>query len=87
MDDDLDYNLLALRQALWDVYAELGFDTDGDKTPAGVRDLRRLVVSAAKGLRSDYDAVLDEVDGLIKQTKQLPSAAKRLFTLSDMDRP
>jgi hypothetical protein len=78
MEDDLDYNSLALRQALWDVYAALGFDTDGDKTPAGVQDLRRVVVNAAKVIRSDYDALLDEVSGLIKQTKQLSSAAKRL---------
>ena len=77
MDDDLDYSAVALRQALWDVYAALGFDTDGDKTPAGVLDLRRVVVSAAKEIRSDYNAVLDEVDGLIKQTRKLPSAAKR----------
>jgi hypothetical protein len=53
-------------QALWDVYAALGFDTDGDKTPAarisgmGVAGFARSVVNAAAEHRreaeSDYEA-------------------------------
>lgn len=44
-----------LRQALWDVYAELGFDTDGDPTPAAVVNLIPMVVSAAKEHRTESD--------------------------------
>lgn len=52
----------SLRQALWDVYAELGFDTDGDKTPAAiVGDLGQMVVDAAKEYRKDNDEGLDEL--------------------------
>jgi hypothetical protein len=48
-----------LRQGLWDVYAALGCDTDGDPTPVAlVSDIVELVVNAAKEARRDYDAAL-----------------------------
>lgn len=51
--------LKRMRQGLWDVYAALGCDTDGDPTPiALVSDIVELVVSAAKEARQDYDAAL-----------------------------
>ena len=50
-----------LRQALWDIYAILGFDTDGDPTPAAVGHLADVVVGAAREFRSDYDDLLDEL--------------------------
>ena len=47
-----------LRQALWDIYGILGFDTDGDPTPAAlVTDIVPLVVNAAKEFRQDHDAL------------------------------
>lgn len=47
------------RQALWDIYEILGFDTDGDPTPAAVAsDLCKLVVDAAREFRADCE--LDE---------------------------
>lgn len=51
-----------LRQALWDVYAILGFDTDGNDTPFTKTDddLMRLVVDAAREHRQDYDAACEE---------------------------
>jgi hypothetical protein len=44
-----------LRQALWDVYAILGFDTDGNATPRSVVDLPNVVRRAAEEARADYD--------------------------------
>jgi hypothetical protein len=46
-----------LRQGLWDVYRNLGFDTDGDATPAAVvSDLVSLVVDASAEFRAESDA-------------------------------
>lgn len=44
-----------LRQGLWDVYATLGFDTDGDPTPAALSypDIVTLVLDAAKETREE----------------------------------
>lgn len=61
LDDPLDYDVVALRQALWDVYEILGFDTDGDKTPAAQMRLRKIVIDAAREFRKDYDEALDEI--------------------------
>lgn len=60
-DDHLDYDAGALRQALFDVYEALGYDTDGDRTPAGWKNLRKVVVNAAKEFRSDYEQALSEI--------------------------
>ena len=51
------------RQALWDIYGILGFDTDGDKTPDALKypPLTELVVNAAKESRQDYDNLLQEL--------------------------
>lgn len=55
--------LRAYRQALWDIYAILGADTDGDTTPDAVDgDLIALVVEMAQEFRADYDQALAEVD-------------------------
>lgn len=57
------------RQALWDVYRVLGFDTDGNETPrAVVSDLCKLVVDAAAEYRSEseFDAALT-----LARTKEL----------------
>lgn len=76
--DHLDYDVTALRQALWDVYAALGFDTDGDRTPAAVKNLRQLVVDAAKTFRQDYDQALSEIPP-VKPTmiEKMPELGKR----------
>jgi hypothetical protein len=50
-----------LRQALWDVYAILGFDTDGDKSPGSVCNLTGVVKDAAAETRQDME---DELNGL-----------------------
>ena len=48
-----------LRQALWVVYAILGFDTNGDATPdALVSDIAKLVTDAAKSFRAEYDEAI-----------------------------
>lgn len=46
-----------LRQGLWDCYAAMGADTDGDATPDALvfPHLSRLVLSAAKELMGDYE--------------------------------
>lgn len=47
--DELRAEIARLRQGLWDVYAILGFDTDGDKTPESLAsDIVKLVVDAAR---------------------------------------
>jgi hypothetical protein len=56
----LDHDSGALRQTLWDIYEILGFDTDGARTPAGVHDLRRVVLDAAHEFRKDHDELIDE---------------------------
>jgi hypothetical protein len=49
----------SLRQALWDVHAALGFDTDGDKTPdALVTPIGPMVVAAAEEFRRDYEEAI-----------------------------
>lgn len=52
--------IVRLRQGLWDVYAALGFDTDGDRTPAALAhpDIVTLVLAAANEARADYDEVV-----------------------------
>ncbi len=45
-----------LRQGLWDVFRELGGDTDGDPTPdALVSDIVPLVLELAKDVRKELD--------------------------------
>ena len=45
-----------LRQGLWDIFAALGGDTDGDPTPAAlVGDIVELVMVEARELRAAYD--------------------------------
>lgn len=51
------------RQALWDIYRILGFDTDGDATPAAVVcDLGTMVVEAAKEHRAEHDELIAQQD-------------------------
>ncbi len=55
--------ILRLRQALWEIYGILGFDTDGDPTPiALVGDIAALVVDAAKEHRKEYDDLLQPAE-------------------------
>lgn len=55
----------AAHQALWDVYAALGYDTDGDKTPAadiagsGPEPFCQMVVDAAKEHQHDAETEYD----------------------------
>jgi hypothetical protein len=52
-----------VRQGLWDVYRILGFDTDGNDTPASKGDrLVGLVVEAAQEARADWDQACAEAD-------------------------
>lgn len=49
-------------QALWDIYATLGFDTDGSSAPHWHGStLIRIAVEAAAEARTDYDELLREV--------------------------
>lgn len=51
-----------LRQGIWEAYAALGFDTDGQATPeALVSDIVALIVNAAMEFRKDYDEALQHV--------------------------
>jgi hypothetical protein len=59
--DGAEAKVTYLLQALWDVYGILGFDQDGDATPAAVKgDLADLVRNAAREARRDYDEALQE---------------------------
>lgn len=61
--DELRNQVEYLRQGLWDVYRELGFDTDGDPTPAAVQgDLVKLVVDATKEYRKDEEEGYDDLN-------------------------
>lgn len=53
--DSLRTEIERLRQGLWDVYAALGFDTDGDPTPRSLAypDIVTLVLNAAKEMRQE----------------------------------
>jgi len=53
-----------LRQALWDVYGILGFDQDGDRTPAACVDLIGTVVTAAKLERTEFECLLARIEQL-----------------------
>lgn len=54
-------------QTMWDMYREMGFDTDGNPGPGAViaggsaESYRRMMLDAAKEFRRDYDAALDEI--------------------------
>lgn len=56
---EADISVLHLRQALWDVYWALGFDTDRAATPVGVAELGAVVLRAAQDFRRDYDELQD----------------------------
>ena len=64
--DELAGEVSRLRQALWDIYAACGEDTDGDtEAPApGVwtPDIDTLALAAVKSLRRERDAVLQETE-------------------------
>ena len=54
----------ALAQSAWDALRILGFDTDGDKTPAafttlGYAQLGRTLIEVATDARACYDEALD----------------------------
>lgn len=53
----------SLRQALWEIYGILGYDTDGDKSPDHLifPTLEKLVVDAAKEFRAEYDELLAQL--------------------------
>ena len=45
-----------LEQALWDIYGILGYDQDGDPTPAACKEgLIKLVVESAEEFRQEAD--------------------------------
>lgn len=53
-----------LAQAAWDALRILGYDTDGDPTPAafttkGYGQLGRVLIETAKDVRACYDEALD----------------------------
>jgi hypothetical protein len=73
---DGDVDVLELRQALWDAYGTLGFDQDGDQTPAAVRDLPNVVRRAAAESVRDYEDLAAEAE----------SQAERLEVLEEIRR-
>lgn len=56
---DLDWDVVALRQALADVYAALRVPGEVDLN--SVSNLRETVVGAAKDLRNEYEDLLNEL--------------------------
>ena len=59
-----------LRQALWDVYRELGFDADGDDHfhgPDGA--LCELLVEAAREQRADHDKAFTDLSNAVDVVK------------------
>lgn len=69
-----------LRQGLWDVYAILGGDTDGDPTPAALAgDIVDLVLEEARQHRDDYASALDVAYPLAasKRTQHSGRVARR----------
>jgi hypothetical protein len=55
-----------LRQGLWDVYKTLGFDTDGEETPAAVTNLVTVVTKAAQEFRDDCDQEYARIKDVIE---------------------
>lgn len=55
---------------MWDVYRELGFDTDGDERFYGSDDaLAELLVDAAKTERADYDEAINDLPNAVDVCK------------------
>ncbi len=67
----------AARQALWDTWAALGFDTDGDKTPSAVVGLNEMVVRDAKEYRAEVEADYDALAAKHARATDLISALQR----------
>lgn len=63
-ETDADQSAHALAQSAWDALRILGFDTDGDRTPAawtteGYAQLGRVLIETATDVRACYDEALD----------------------------
>jgi hypothetical protein len=58
-----DETIVALRQAIWDTFAILGGDTDGDKTPDAMVSppLPDFIRTFARETRKDYDDACAEL--------------------------
>jgi hypothetical protein len=71
-----------LRQACWDARATLGFDNDGDPTPAALvyPTLAELVKRDAAEFRKDYDDALTELASL---QRERDANAERYLWLRD----
>lgn len=57
------------QQAMWDALAILGFDTDGDPTPAASiagdgEDFRAMFLRQVRQARHDYDDAVDALPGI-----------------------
>lgn len=51
-----------LRQGYWEARAIMGFDNDGDSTPAAfASDFVALMLDDARSMRADYDEALEHV--------------------------
>lgn len=74
--------LARLRQAIWDAYRIMGFDTDGVVTvPARTYpSLDKLIVDAATEFRADYDAALD-FDPATWVASPIPPISRRSYRL------
>jgi hypothetical protein len=59
--DPNDYDVVALRRALGDIFVIAGGDPDGDKGPeAIVQGLRQMTIDVVRDLRQDHDECLAE---------------------------
>lgn len=66
--DPLDYDVTALRRALWDCFVAMGGDTDGNTGPESiVYGLRNMTVGLAQELHRDYFELINELDDLEKR--------------------
>lgn len=75
---DGDVDVLELRQALWDVYGTLGFDQDGDRTPAAVCDLPNVVRRAAVDATRDYEDLASEAESQAERSEALEEIRQRV---------
>jgi hypothetical protein len=80
-----DETIVALRQAIWDTFAILGGDTDGDKTPNAMVSppLPDFIRTFARETRKDYDDACAELANLRARCEAAELDASRYGFLAD----
>jgi len=76
--EELRAKVASLRQAYWDARAAMGFDNDGDPTPAALLSpMEDLMRQDAESQREDYQSALRELAAAEAQVAQLRADAER----------